>query len=195
MQAPKVFWWSLRTGDSVARHVTAEDTRQGFEFDMEEAVRVYLDRLQWMHAPKVSWWSLRSGDSDAGQVTTEETRHGLEFDMEEAVKVYLRRASQVEAEVSMVIIKCMVMTEVIRLHGFEDMVVIGRASGLRFQGKAAKESSGCIEWMKPDELYSEYVRLKRSDLRRLQEMQKIALINHQGGDCYVGDEESVILEA
>ena len=46
---------------------------------------------------------------------------------------------------SMVIIKCMVVTEVIGLHGFEDMVVIGRASGLRFQGKATKESSGCIE--------------------------------------------------
>ena len=46
---------------------------------------------------------------------------------------------------SMVIIKCMVVTEVIGLHGFEDMVVIGRVSSLRFQGKAAKESSGCIE--------------------------------------------------
>ena len=30
-------------------------------------------------------------------------------------------------------------------------------------------------WMKPDELYSEYVRLKRSDLRRLQEMQKVSM--------------------
>ena len=46
---------------------------------------------------------------------------------------------------SMVIIKCMVVTEVIGLHGFEDMVVIGRASGLRFQGKATKKSSCCIE--------------------------------------------------
>ena len=85
----------MHTGDSVARHVTAEKTRQGLEFDMEEAVRVYLDRLQRIHAPKVSWWSLRSGDSAAGQVTAEETRHGLEFDMEEAVKVYLMRASLV----------------------------------------------------------------------------------------------------
>ncbi|KAF3510773.1 hypothetical protein F2Q69_00009678 [Brassica cretica] len=79
---------------------------------------------------------------------------------------------EVEAEVSMVIIKCMVVTEVIELHGFEDMVVIVRASGLR-----------CIEveqvkfnrWMKPDELYSEYVRLRRSVLRRLQEMQKVSM--------------------
>lgn len=45
----------------------------------------------------------------------------------------------------MVIIKRMVVTEVLGLHGFEDMVVIGRASGLRFQGKATKESSGCIK--------------------------------------------------
>ncbi|WZZ47112.1 hypothetical protein YC2023_043371 [Brassica napus] len=205
MQAPKVFWWSSHTGDSVEGLVTAGEIRHGLEFDMKEVVRVYLDRLQRMHAPK--------------------------FDKEEAVRVYLRRASQlfeseddsgwkhvcfgfsawnsigndlfeqwlsrdlcigsllsrelsgvfcwqqqrcrmmfkimlmfiqvtvneylritvglltieVEAEVSMVIIKCMVVTEVIGLHGFEDMVVIGRASGLRFQGKATKESSGCIE--------------------------------------------------
>ncbi|WZZ67133.1 hypothetical protein YC2023_078503 [Brassica napus] len=39
----------------------SEETLQGLEFDMEEAVRVYLDRLQRMHAPKVSWWSLRRG--------------------------------------------------------------------------------------------------------------------------------------
>ena len=45
----------------------------------------------------------------------------------------------------MVIIKCMVVAEVIGLHGFEDMVVIVRASGLRFHGKTTKESSGCIE--------------------------------------------------
>ena len=29
--------------------------------------------------------------------------------------------------------------------------------------------------MKPDELYSEYVRLRRSVLRRLQEMQKVSM--------------------
>ena len=71
MQAPKVFWWSSHTGDSVEGLVTAGEIRHGLEFDMKEVVRVYLDRLQRMHAPKVSWWSLHTGDSAAGQVTPE----------------------------------------------------------------------------------------------------------------------------
>lgn len=31
------------------------------------------------------------------------------------------------------------------------------------------------KWMKPDELYSEYMRLRRTVLRRLQEMQKVSM--------------------
>ncbi|KAG2252765.1 hypothetical protein Bca52824_082901 [Brassica carinata] len=79
---------------------------------------------------------------------------------------------QVEAEVSMVIIKWMVVIEVIGLHGFEEMVVIGRASGLR---SIEVEQLKLNRWMKSDELYSEYVRLRRSVLRRLQEMQKVSM--------------------
>ncbi|KAF3523530.1 hypothetical protein F2Q69_00050068 [Brassica cretica] len=220
-----------------------DETLQGLEFDMEEAVRVYLDMLQRMHAPKVSWWSLRrgyrgcthqrflggvcavvivlhdklqlkklamglsltwkklsginidsvtsvfkvescwTGSCSNQRMTQDGNMFRKSFRPASASVVFAERLDSkfVEAEVSMVIIKWMVVTEVIGLHGFEEMVIIGRASGLR--------------WMKSDELYSEYVRLRRSVLRRLQEMQKIELINHQGGDCYVGDEESVKLEA
>lgn len=38
------FWWNLRAGDSVAGQFTADETRHGFEFDIEEAVREYLRR-------------------------------------------------------------------------------------------------------------------------------------------------------
>ncbi|WZY82911.1 hypothetical protein YC2023_029295 [Brassica napus] len=50
MQAPKVFWWSLRTSDSVAGHVTTEETRHGLQFDKEDDVRVYHKRASqpWM---------------------------------------------------------------------------------------------------------------------------------------------------
>ncbi|KAF3540627.1 hypothetical protein F2Q69_00020769 [Brassica cretica] len=243
IHAPKVSWWSLRSGDSAAGQVTAEETRHGLEFDMEEALSVYLDRLQRMHAPKVSWWSLRSGDSTAGQIIAEETHHRLEFDMEKCVREYLKRASQawmmrdmysqqggvvwcdqlistslrvcsrwslagqgyevnqkslqrwlsggfcwqqqrcrmmfkisgdsgsvrvsgqhrhqVNAEASMEIIKCMVVTEVIGLHGCYWRIEV--------------EQVKLNRWMKPDELYSEYVRLRRSVLRRLQEMQKVSM--------------------
>ncbi|KAF2595181.1 hypothetical protein F2Q70_00044438 [Brassica cretica] len=209
----------------------SEETLQGLEFDMEEDVRVYLDRLQRMHAPKVSWWSLRRGYrgcthqrflggvcavvivlhdklqlkklamglsltwkklSGSGVVWHDQlistalrvcsrwslAGQGYEVNQKSLQRYHscrlqrcrmmfkircsfrfrksFRPASasiffcrkigfKVEAEVSMVIIKWMVVIEVIGLYGFEEMVVIGRASGLRFQGKATKKSSCCIE--------------------------------------------------
>ncbi|KAF2598269.1 hypothetical protein F2Q68_00008580 [Brassica cretica] len=139
------------------------------------------DRFGFM--AKVVKVTVRSEKKEDASTKAEETRHGLEFDMEEAVRKYLRKASQ-----------AWMMRDVYSQQGgvvWRDLLILTALQVCSRWSLAGKLN----RWMKPDELYTEYVRLRRSDLRRLQEMQKIELINHQGGDCYVGDEESVILEA
>ncbi|KAG5377989.1 hypothetical protein IGI04_025831 [Brassica rapa subsp. trilocularis] len=146
MQAPKFFfWWSLCTGDSVAGHVTAEETRHRVEFDLEKAVRfdeyvqggVLLDKYLFKSEDDSGWKHVFFRFSAWDSVEICFCISGIRGESKEPTK------SDVQEKVFIQVIVKDNLRITVGLLAVE--VVMGRASGKRFQGKATKESSGCIE--------------------------------------------------
>ncbi|KAF2598519.1 hypothetical protein F2Q68_00008908 [Brassica cretica] len=158
--------------------VTAEETRQELEFNMEKSVREYLRRasqalmmrdmvkgyyrfssslFQYLRAYEGFWF-------EAVVI-----KGPQEFRASIGIKVFAERLDSRlrHKKGRQYIIKRMIGSKEKRLHGLKTWLlrVELRETCLR---SIEVEHVKLTRWMKPDELYSECVRLRRSVLKRLQ---------------------------